>query len=342
MMATRGLRANVRASTRGALSSCRPGRTIVSVQATADKSVFITGGNTGIGYETAKALASQGFRVTIGCRDAAKADAALARIRESVPSAVVDFVPLDLADLTSVADCAKRVLDSGVQYDVWINNAGVMACPKMSTAQGFEYQLGVNHLGHFALTNAVLPGLQAANKPVRIINVASAAHLFGKIDFDDLMRDRSYDAWTAYGQSKLANILFSYELNRRLGAGSPITVNCLHPGVVKTELGRYMQADGEKTWYMPLALEAMKLFMLEPAQGAATSIYLASSPEVAGDTGKYYVDCRRATSSNDSYNRETAGRLWQVSQELTEAALAAPAAATTATVTTAAVTTEAA
>ncbi|GLI70636.1 hypothetical protein VaNZ11_015548 [Volvox africanus] len=294
----------------------------VRVHATAKKSVFVTGGNTGIGYETAKALAAQGFRVTIGCRDAVKADAALARIKEAFPSAVLDCVPLDLADLSSVSDCAKRILDSSVQYDVWINNAGVMACPKMSTAQGFEYQLGVNHLGHFALTNRVLPALQASNKPVRIINVASAAHIFGKIDFHDLMRDRSYDAWEAYGQSKLANILFSYELSRRLGPSDKITVNCLHPGVVKTELGRYMEVDGEKTWYMPLALSIMKLFMLEPAQGAATSIYLASSPEVEGVTGKYYVDCSRAVSSNDSYNRDTARRLWEISQELTERVVA--------------------
>ncbi|EFJ44118.1 hypothetical protein VOLCADRAFT_65341 [Volvox carteri f. nagariensis] len=288
----------------------------VAVHATTNRSVFITGGNTGIGYETAKTLAAQGFCVTIGCRDPAKAAAALTRIKEAVPSAAVDSVALDLSDLNSVSDCAKRVLDSGIQYDVWINNAGVMACPKMTTSQGFEYQLGVNHLGHFALTNQVLPALKAADKPVRIINVASAAHLFGKIDFEDLMRDRSYDAWEAYGQSKLANIMFSYELNRRLGADSKITVNCLHPGVVKTELGRcvYMY-----TWYMPLAIEVMKFFMLEPAQGAATSIHLASSPEVEGVTGKYYVDCRRAVSSNDSYNRDTASRLWEVSQELTGA-----------------------
>ncbi|GIL82627.1 hypothetical protein Vretimale_11990 [Volvox reticuliferus] len=289
----------------------------VTVYATAKRAVFITGGNTGIGYETAKALAAQGFRVTIGCRDAVKAGLALARIKEAFPSAVLDSVPLDLADLSSVSDCAKRVLDSGVQYDVWINNAGVMSCPKMSTAQGFEYQLGVNHLGHFALTNQVLPALQTSNKPVRIINVASAAHAFGKIDFNDLMLDRSYDAWQSYGRSKLANILFSYELNRRLRPGDNITVNCLHPGIVKTELGRYMAA--ETTWYMPLAMGLMKLFMLEPAQGAATSIYLASSPEVEGVTGKYFVNCSRAVSSNDSYNHDTARRLWEISQELTMA-----------------------
>ncbi|KXZ49023.1 hypothetical protein GPECTOR_23g111 [Gonium pectorale] len=278
----------------------------------------------GIGYETAKALASQGLSVTIGCRDSAKAGTALQRIREAVPSARVDSVALDLADLTSVRDCAKRVLDSGVQYDVWINNAGVMACPKMSTAQGFEYQLGINHLGHFALTTEVLPGLQAADKPVRIINVASAAHQFGKIDFNDLMRDQKYDAWEAYGQSKLANIMFTYELARRLGPGSKVTANCLHPGVVKTELGRYMIADGQKTWYMPLLLEGFKVFMLEPEQGAATSIHLASQPDLASETGKYYVSCRRAVSSNDSYDREVAAKLWERSVELTSVA-AAPA-----------------
>ncbi|GFR45355.1 hypothetical protein Agub_g6729, partial [Astrephomene gubernaculifera] len=290
----------------------------------AEKSVFITGGNTGIGFETAKALASKGFNVTIACRDTAKAEAALGRIREAVPSARLDSLPLDLSDLNSVRDCTQRVLDSGVQYDVWINNAGVMYCPKMRTAQGFEYQLGVNHLGHFALTCGVLLALLAANKPVRIINVASAAHTFGKIDFQDLMRDKSYDPWEAYGQSKLANIMFTYELARRLGAdegannnSNRVTVNCLHPGIVKTELGRYMLDEGSRRWYTPLIMSVMQLFMLEPHQGAATSIHLASSPEVEGVSGKYWVDCRRAASSNASYDREVAGRLWRVSEELT-------------------------
>ncbi|PNH02572.1 Retinol dehydrogenase 12, partial [Tetrabaena socialis] len=283
--------------------------------------------NTGIGFETAKSLATKGYNVTIGCRDAQKAEAALARIRADVPwAAPLDAVALDLSDLASVRDCAKRVLDSGVQYDVWLNNAGVMACPKMATAQGFEYQLGVNHLGHFALTTAVLPGLQASEKPVRIVTVASAAHTFGKVNFEDLQRDKSYEPWEAYGQSKLANILFSYELARRLGPNSLITANCLHPGVVKTELGRYMIADGEKNWYMPLALEAFKFFMLEPEQGAATSIFCTTSPEMEGVTGKYYTDSRRATSSSDSYSRDAAQRLWAVSEELT-AAKAAPVAA---------------
>ncbi|KAG2423965.1 hypothetical protein HXX76_014904 [Chlamydomonas incerta] len=307
--------------------AARPGRRALSVRASSvqGKNVFITGGNTGIGYETALTLAREGAaKVTIAARDSNKAAKALAQIREAVPSAVVDTLPLDLSDLVSVSDCAKAVADSGVQYDVWINNAGVMATPKMVTAQGFEYQLGVNHLGHFALTTAVLPALQAANKPVRVINVASAAHTFGKIDFDDLMRDRSYDSWEAYGQSKLANILFTYEMARRLGPTSKVTVNALHPGVVKTELGRYMIDDdkNKSNPIFPIAMELMKFFMLEPAEGAATSIYLASSPEAEGITGKYWIKSKRAVSSNDSYNREVQERLWAVSEELTAAALA--------------------
>ncbi|PNW79029.1 hypothetical protein CHLRE_09g398252v5 [Chlamydomonas reinhardtii] len=315
--------------------AARPSRRALSVRASSvqGKNVFITGGNTGIGYETALTLAREGAKVTIAARDANKAANALAQIRAAVPSAAVDSLPLDLSDLVSVSDCAKRVADSGVAYDVWINNAGVMATPKMSTAQGFEYQLGVNHLGHFALTTAVLPALQAANKPVRVINVASAAHMFGKIDFDDLMRDRNYDAWEAYGQSKLANVMFTYEMARRVGPTSPITVNALHPGVVKTELGRYMIEDdkNKSNPIFPVAMELMKLFMLEPIEGAATSLYLASSPEAEGITGKYWVKSKRAVSSNDSYNRQVAQRLWEVSEELVETALAkarsAPAAA---------------
>ncbi|KAG2482771.1 hypothetical protein HYH03_018311 [Edaphochlamys debaryana] len=294
-------------------------RALVCQASVAGKHILITGGNTGIGYETALDLAQKGMNVTMACRDNDKAQAAVQRIKSAVPSARVDTVHLDLSDLDSVRDCAQRVLDSGVQYDVWLNNAGVMACPKLATAQGYEYQLGVNHLGHFALTQAVLPALQAANKPVRIINVASAAHTFGQINFADLQHDKEYDAWKVYGQSKLANVMYSYELAQRLGPDSKITVNALHPGVVKTELGRWMVEDSKKSWFMPLALEAFKLFMLEPKQGAATSIHLASSPEVEGVTGKYFDKCRPVTSSPASYDKSVQQRLWQVSEELTAA-----------------------
>eukprot|EP00955_Chlamydomonas_euryale_P109702 365948-Chlamydomonas_euryale.AAC.10 len=139
-----------------------------------------------------------------------------------------------------------------------------MATPKMQTKDGFDFQLGVNHLGHFALTNALLPSLKSAGKPVRIINVASEAHKFGGIDFADLQREKSYQAWEAYGQSKLANVMFTYELARRLSSDAPqITVNCLHPGVVKTELGRYMVND---SWFMPAAIAVASLFFKTPEQ----------------------------------------------------------------------------
>ncbi|KAF8071115.1 RDH14 [Scenedesmus sp. PABB004] len=193
-----------------------------------------------------------------------------------------------------------------------------MACPRMTTADGFEYQLGVNHLGHFLLTTLLLDHLKANPNPVRIVNVASTAHLFGRIDFDDLMSERSYDRWRAYGQSKLANIMFTYELARRLQPSTAITANCLHPGVVRTELPRYLMDD-------PTSLGAKLLtalatpFTLSPEQGALTSIYLASSPEVEGVSGKYFDNCRPVPSNAASYDTRVAERLWAVSEELTAA-----------------------
>lgn len=309
-------------------ASCRQRFTAVRVAAASNnqqvpvqwngKAAFITGANTGIGYETAKALCKQGYLVTMGCRDGTKALMAAAKITEEVPGATIKYERLDLSDLTSVRDCVKRVADGNVEYDIWINNAGVMYCPLMTTKDGFEYQLGVNHFGHFALTTEVLPVLAAAAKPVRIVNVASAAHVAGKLDFEDLFWEKTpYDPWKAYGRSKLANIVFTYELARRLGDNSLITANCLHPGVVKTELGRFMLEDGKNKWYFPMAMAVMKAFMKEPADGARTSIHLATHPSLEGVTGKYFADCRRTTSSVESYDPLVGEALWGISEELT-------------------------
>ena len=222
-----------------------------------NRTVLITGANTGIGLVAARTLASRGgFDVVLGCRDASKASRALAAVREVAAPGVSVSLPdndsalLDLSSLESVKDFSAAVLDSGKSLHVLLNNAGVMALPERETTKdGFEYQLGVNHVGHAALTWRLLPLLLEtattgdAKEAVRVVTVASSAHQFGKIDFSDLNCERTYSAWGAYGQSKLANILFAYELARRTGevpGSNRLTSNALHPGVVKTELARYL------------------------------------------------------------------------------------------------------
>ena len=235
-----------------------------------NKTVLITGANTGIGLVAAKTLASRGYDVVLGCRDPAKAKAALAAVRAAAaPGASVslpngDSSLLDLSSLASIKDFSAAVLDSGKALHVLLNNAGVMALPtREATKDGFEYQLGVNHVGHAALTWRLMPLLletaTADEKregteggAVRVVTVASSAHQFGRVDFADLNRERSYSAWDAYGQSKLANILFAYELARRtaLAPGSTrFTSNALHPGVVKTELARYLFGEPRLSFF---------------------------------------------------------------------------------------------
>ncbi|KAL6762748.1 hypothetical protein V8C86DRAFT_2515150 [Haematococcus lacustris] len=284
------------------------------------KRVLITGGNTGIGFETAKSLCAKGWDVTLACRDKGRAAAAVASIKEQQPGAQVSSLNLDLANLASVKAAASSLVDTGcADFDVLLNNAGVMATPKMKTQDGFDFQLGVNHLGHFALTLLLLPAMLKAEKPVRIINVSSAAHTMGSIKFDDLNRDKpgAYSPWEAYGQSKLANILFTYELARRLKDYPQVTVNCLHPGVVRTELGRYMVNSSNQMWMGPAIYLASFLFKT-PQQGAQTSIYLASSPDVANTTSKYFVDCKAVASSRASHDASVAARLWEYSAALTK------------------------
>lgn len=297
----------------------------VQAQVGAGKSVLITGGNTGIGFETAKVLCGKGYDVTIACRDPTRAQNAVSALKAADPAASISYVIMDLANLQSVRDAAAAWLDSGKQIDVLLNNAGVMACPYMTTADGYEYQLGVNHLGHFLWTNELLPRLQENPNPVRVINVSSLAHTFGRINFDDLQSQKSYDPWVAYGQSKLANILFTYEMARRLQPGNSgssssnnITVNALHPGVVRTELSRYLITDPDSMATKLLTFLATP-FTLSPEQGALTSIYLASSPEVEGVTSKYFDKCRPIPSTPLSYDLDVAVKFWEVSQELTAA-----------------------
>jgi retinol dehydrogenase 12 len=200
------------------------------------KVVVITGANSGIGKETAVDLAKRGGKIYIACRDVKRGEDALKEIKERSGSENVHFLQLDLASMASIHEFSKKYHQLESQLHVLINNAGIMAVPKAMTKDGFEMQIGTNHLGHFLLTNLLLDLLKQSS-PSRVVNVSSMFHWYGRINKDDLNSEKSYWRWLAYGQSKLANILFTRELSKRL-EGSGVTVNSLHPGAVKTELTR--------------------------------------------------------------------------------------------------------
>jgi len=253
------------------------GRRDVSASAsTSGRTCVVTGGNAGIGFETARALLSRGDRVVLACRDMVKAERACSSLREAVPGAAVSASELDLADLASVRSFARRFLDSGEPLDVLVNNAGIMACPLMRTKDGFEMQLGVNHLGHFALTLELLPRLSDPSRSSRVVTVSSAAHLAGSMNFNDLNSQRGYQRWVAYSQSKLANVLMTYELARRTPNTARLTANTLHPGVVATDLARFLlPSESEMPWAAKAAAGLMRNFLKTPEQGAQTSICLS-------------------------------------------------------------------
>ncbi|XP_070577917.1 retinol dehydrogenase 13-like [Ptychodera flava] len=273
------------------------------------KTVIITGSNTGIGKETAKDLAARGARVILACRDLEKASKAAEEVKLSSKNENVVVKKLDLSSLQSVRDFAKEIQTEESRLDILINNAGVMACPHMKTQDGYELQLGVNHLGHFLLTNLLLDLLKKSS-PSRIINVSSKAHENGKINFDDINSEKGYSKFSAYSQSKLANVLFTRELSRKL-EGTGVTVNSLHPGVVKTELGRH---------FGKLALFAMNVMayivLKDPVDGAQTSIHCAVDEGLKDVTGLYFSDCVPKEPTLPAKSDEIAERLWKVSAEL--------------------------
>lgn len=284
--------------------------------------VLITGANSGIGWDAARALAEHGARVVLACRTRTKAEGARDQILERAPGATIDLVDLDLSSLASVREAAAKVTGDYERLDVVVNNAGIMAVPNQRTADGFEMQFGTNHLGHFAFTGLVLPRLRSVDGS-RIVNVSSGAHKFGKIDFDDLNWEQQYSPWRAYGQSKLANLLFTYELQRRLvAAGVPtITVAC-HPGGSRTNLGT--TPAGLKGRLMEMVRPAINLFMQPADMGALPTERAAVDPGVRG--GEYYGPDGLAeqrghpvlVDSNDrSKDLAVAARLWSVSEELT-------------------------
>lgn len=284
----------------------------------------VTGGNSGIGLETARELARKGGVVVIACRDAAKAGAAIDEIRSGVPHAALEALPLDLSDLASIRKFAAALRGRHSRIDVLCNNAGVMAIPYRRTADGFEMQLGTNHLGHFALTGLLLDLLLAA-PDARVVTVSSNAHRIGRIDFDDLQGARRYSKWRAYAQSKLANLLFAYELARRAEKGGTRLVSvAAHPGYAATNLqGSSARMQGSRLAARIFAL-GNRLVAQSPAMGALPALYAAAAPGVrSGDyygpagPGQHWGPPRKVASSARSHDREAAGRLWDVSAALT-------------------------
>ncbi|MEJ2050255.1 MAG: SDR family oxidoreductase [Calditrichota bacterium] len=271
--------------------------------------VLITGATSGIGKETARALVEKGFQVILVSRNEAKLKKTSVELEKSSKNTSIDTILCDLSSQESIRQLSDTIHTKYDRIDVLINNAGLIIAPRRTTVDGLEYTFALNHLGYFLLTGLLLDLLKAG-KSARIVNVSSRAHQRGHIYFEDLMLEKNYTAMKAYSQSKLANVLFTYELAGRL-EGTGITVNCLHPGVVRSNFG--MELPG----LMKTAMLIARPFFLNPSQGAQTSIYLASSSGVADITGKYFVKKQEVSSSPESYDEEIARRLWEVSEKLT-------------------------
>ena len=277
---------------------------------------LVTGANTGIGYETARALSQAGATVILACRNAAKAQAALERIQAEAPRGTAVFMPLDLSSLQSVRELSERFDDAYGRLDILVANAGVMMPEQREeTAEGFELQMGTNHFGHFALVGGLIDKL-LATPDSRIVVVSSMAHRWGRLDFDDIdWRRRKYDRMRSYAQSKLANLLFVYELKQRLDErAAGCVVAAAHPGWTATDLQRHT----------PLFRLVNPLMAMEPWQGALPSLYAATSPEV--ENGAYYgpdgpFEVRgyptKVKSSRASRRARDASKLWAMSEQAT-------------------------
>jgi retinol dehydrogenase 14 len=276
----------------------------------AGKSVLVTGGTGGIGRATAIGLAALGARVGITGRDQARTEAAAVGVRAAAGSPAVDAFAADMSVQAGVRRLAAQVADTYPRLDVLVNNVGGFRAHRHVTADGLEHTFALNHLAPFLLTRLLLDRL-TASAPARILTVSSGAHARGRIDFGDLQGERNYSGQRAYSQSKLANVMFTYELARRLD-GTGVTATVLHPGVVRTSFGAE-----DREAYLAVLIRMARVFMKTPAQGAGTPVYLASSPQVEGISGRYFVNRKPKTSSNASYDTTAAARLWQVSAELT-------------------------
>lgn len=281
-----------------------------------DKTVVVTGGNSGIGFETAVALGLMGARVVITARNPERGAAAAEAIGQRIGrTGTVELAVFDLADLSSVRSGAREILERCPHVDVLINNAGLILSERTETVDGYEATFAINHLGPFLLTNLLLPRLLETNG-ARIVNVASTAHNQARhgMPFDDLQSVKKYSGMRVYGMTKLANILFTTELARRTD-GQQVTANCLHPGTVRTGYG----GDGDVKGPLALGIKIGAPLFMSPAKGARTSVYLASSTEVAQTTGKYFAKCKQREPRKWARDPEAARRLWDVSEQLVAA-----------------------
>jgi NAD(P)-dependent dehydrogenase (short-subunit alcohol dehydrogenase family) len=275
----------------------------------AGKNVVVTGGTGGIGKATATGLAGQGAHVGIIGRDPTRAQIAAADLQASSGTKSVDLFVADMSSQAQVRQLADQLLDAYPRLQVLVNNVGGSWAHRHITVDGLEHTFALNHLAPFLLTNLLLDRLKTS-APARVVTVSSGAQTMGRIDFDDLQSERAYSGQRAYNQSKLANVMFTYELARRL-SGTGVTATVLHPGVVRTRFGAEDQ-PGLFAVLTPL----VRPFMKSPARGASTSVYLASSPEVEGVTGQYFANRKPKRSNPLSYDTTAAARLWRVSAAL--------------------------
>ncbi|MRH44460.1 SDR family NAD(P)-dependent oxidoreductase [Aquibacillus halophilus] len=276
-----------------------------------DSVAVVTGANSGMGKATSIAIAKTGATVVMVCRHRERGEEARKEVQEMSGNSAVVLMQCDLGSKDSIRSFCTTFKDSYQRLDVLVNNAGVILPGRHETSDGFELQFGVNHLGHFLLTKLLLEQI-IASAPARIINVSSGAHKIGKIHFENINLTKNYRLWRAYGQSKLANILFTYELADRLKEKG-VTVNCLNPGAVATNMG-----INRNTGFGTFITRILKPYFQTAEQGAETAIYLATADEVAGVTGHYFYRKKQIKSSKKSYDKNLAKRLWSLSETLTD------------------------
>jgi NAD(P)-dependent dehydrogenase (short-subunit alcohol dehydrogenase family) len=269
----------------------------------------VTGATSGIGLVTAQVLARQGATLIVIARNAERGAATVSRIQQETGNPAVELMVADLSAQAQVRQLAGEIQHRCAHLDVLVNNAGALFARRQLSQDGLEMTFALNHLAYFLLTNLLLDPLKAADS-ARVVNVSSEAHRRARLDFSDLQGQHRYTGWRAYARSKLANILFTYELARRL-AGTGIVTNALHPGFVATNFGRNNRS------ITAVLFRILQLAAISPQEGAQTIIYLASSPAVKGVSGEYFVKQQAVRSSQVSYDRAAAERLWQVSAELT-------------------------
>lgn len=273
------------------------------------KLCVVTGATSGIGRETARMLARTGAGVVVVGRNREKSECTVNRIRQETGNPAVEYMLADLSSQAEVRQLAESFKSQHERLNVLVNNAGGFFLFRRESVDGIEMFLALNHLAYFLLTNLLLDILKIS-APARVINVSSGSHMRATINFDDLQNRRKYFSPRVYGQSKLANVLFTYELARRL-KGTGITVNALNPGFVATNMGVNIG------WIMRFVRPLMNLMAIDVEEGAKTPVYLATSPDLEGVTGKYFYQCRAVSSSEASYDEALARKLWQVSAEMT-------------------------